>query len=126
MPGTRVPKAKPPVDQLRAFALAFPEATEDFPWGERAFKVRGKIFATASEGPEGVVFSFKLPQANLYALSLPFTEPTGYGLGKHGWVTARFAPKAPLPLNLLQDWIEESYRTVAPKALVRQRDQSTR
>src|SRR5438270_13004589 len=28
--------------QLRTRALAFPEATEDFPWGERAIKVRRK------------------------------------------------------------------------------------
>ena len=29
---------------LRDRALAYPDATEDFPWGERAIKVRGKTF----------------------------------------------------------------------------------
>jgi hypothetical protein len=29
---------------LRDYALGFPEATEDFPWGERAIKVKGKVF----------------------------------------------------------------------------------
>ena len=29
---------------LRQLALAFPEAREDFPWGERVMKVRDKVF----------------------------------------------------------------------------------
>ncbi len=29
---------------LRKFALAFPEATEDMPWGHHAIKVKGKSF----------------------------------------------------------------------------------
>src|ERR1700704_356739 len=30
--------------QLREHAMAKPEATEHFPWGERAIKVNGKVF----------------------------------------------------------------------------------
>jgi hypothetical protein len=29
---------------LREFALKFPETHEDFPWGHRALKVKGKVF----------------------------------------------------------------------------------
>ena len=29
---------------LRRAALAYPETTEDFPWGHRALKVKGKVF----------------------------------------------------------------------------------
>lgn len=29
---------------LRAHALAYPETHEDFPWGERAWKVKKKVF----------------------------------------------------------------------------------
>ena len=29
---------------LRKCALAYPDAREDFPWGESAFKVNGKVF----------------------------------------------------------------------------------
>ena len=53
-------------------------------------------------------------------LSLPFTEPTGYGLDRGSWVTVR--PPDDTPTELLIDWIEESYRTVAPRALVTQLD----
>ena len=52
-----------------------------------------------------------------FALEYPFTQPTGYGLGKSGWVTASFAPKEKPPLDVLEAWITESYRAVAPKKL---------
>ena len=54
-----------------------------------------------------------------FALDLPFTAPTGYGLGKSGWVTATFGPKDKPPLDYLRHWIAESYRAVAPKKLLK-------
>jgi hypothetical protein len=56
------------------------------------------------------------------ALDLPFTEPTGYGLARSGWVTASFAPGERVPLGILEQWVEESYRAVAPKRLSAQLD----
>ena len=52
------------------------------------------------------------------ALSFPFASPTEYGLAKSGWVTARFAAKVNVPIELLAQWIDESYRAIAPKKLV--------
>ena len=40
------------VQQLRKFALGYPEAVEDFPWGDRTIKVRGKIFAFLGQGDD--------------------------------------------------------------------------
>ena len=102
---------------LRTAALAYPDATEAFPWGERAFKVRGKAFLFMRATDDEVSMSFKLPASSAAALLLPFAEPTGYGLGKSGWVTAKFAGKRKAPLSLLKEWIDESYRAVAPKKL---------
>jgi predicted DNA-binding protein (MmcQ/YjbR family) len=51
------------------------------------------------------------------ALDLPFADPTAYGLGKSGWVTARFERPSDVPLQLLRAWIAESYRAIAPKKL---------
>ena len=69
--------------------------------------------------PDGrLALSVKLPESQTVALMLRFTEPTGYGLGKSGWVTARFGAKEKPPEDLLREWIEESYRAVAPKKLV--------
>ena len=46
-----------------------------------------------------------------------FAEPIGYGLGRSGWITARF-PKGETPdLDLMKRWIAESYRAIAPKKL---------
>jgi predicted DNA-binding protein (MmcQ/YjbR family) len=110
-------KARKDADGLRRFALTFPEAHEDHPWGEVAIKVGKKVFVFLGTGEDGVSLSVKLKESQLAALDLPFCAPTGYGLGKSGWVTARFAPAARVPLALLKEWIEESYHQVAPKKL---------
>jgi hypothetical protein len=68
----------------------------------------------------GFGLSVKLPSSGMVALSLSFARPTGYGLGRAGWVSAEFGPKEDIPLPMLRDWIAESYRAVAPKTLVRQ------
>lgn len=64
-------------------------------------------------------FSGKLPRSKETALNESFTEPTHYGLGRHGWVTANFTVDAP-NVSALKAWIEESYRAVAPKKLQKQ------
>ena len=103
---------------LRDFALDYPGAHEAFPWGERVVKVKGKVFLFLGGKDEDLSLSVKLPSSGLIALGLPFASPTGYGLGKSGWVTARFGPKEKPPLEVLRAWIDESYRAVAPKKLV--------
>lgn len=106
---------------LRAYALKYPESHEDFPWGERCIKVKGKGFLFMRAGKDEVSLSVKLPQSRDIAVDLPFTEPTHYGMGKHGWVTAHVTPKN-VALDLLKAWIDESYRAVAPKKIVKELD----
>jgi predicted DNA-binding protein (MmcQ/YjbR family) len=103
--------------KLREFGMSFPEATEEFPWGHRALKVKGKTFVFLALEEDVLSLSMKLPASGVAALILPFASPTGYGLGKSGWVTARFAPGEEIPLELLEEWIDESYRAIAPKKL---------
>ena len=103
--------------QLREFALSFPETVEEFPWGHSAFKVKGKSFAFMSNEKGELTMSCKLPQSRDIALDLDFTEPTHYGLGKSGWVTATVRKGADVPIELLKDWMRESYRAIAPKKL---------
>src|SRR5690349_22430771 len=107
--------AHPAEAALRAHALSFPEVKEDFPWGESAFKVKGKVFLFMRASVEGLGLSVKLPVTNERALANSFAEPTGYGLGKSGWVSARFAPGERVPTDLIKTWIDESFRAVAPK-----------
>lgn len=105
-----------PFAALRAWGLALPEATEDFPWGHTALKVRGKIFVSLDE-QDGFGMTVKLPVSRDFALVFDFAAPAGYGLGRSGWISCRFAAGEEIDLDLLKRWIAESYRAVAPKKL---------
>jgi predicted DNA-binding protein (MmcQ/YjbR family) len=105
-------------DELRAFGLRYPGAHTKSPWpGHLDLAVKDKTFAYLSLAGEPLKISCKLPLSAEAALSLPFTEPTPYGLGKSGWVTANFPDDAPVPVELLREWIDESYRAQAPKRM---------
>jgi predicted DNA-binding protein (MmcQ/YjbR family) len=116
--GTGAPNKKlaPIAKKLRDYALAFPETTEAFPWGESAFKVKGKTFVFMRADPADLSFSVKLSKSRQKALALPGSEPTHYGLGAKGWVTLR--PNAKTSLDLLLTFVEESYRAIAPKRVL--------
>jgi predicted DNA-binding protein (MmcQ/YjbR family) len=116
------PSLKKPAAALRTAALALPEAWEDFPWGDQAFKVGKKVFAFMHANQERLAMSIKLPHSADVALNLPFAEPTGYGLGKAGWVSVRFPVGEPVPVPFLVELLHESYRAVAPKKLSKQLD----
>ncbi|MEK6371314.1 MAG: MmcQ/YjbR family DNA-binding protein [Acidobacteriota bacterium] len=105
---------------LRDAALCYPGTDEHFPWGETAIKVKGKTFLFMRSADDELSLSVKLPQSREDALALPFTEPTHYGLGKSGWVTSSFKRDDEVPVGVLKDWIDESYRAVAPKKLLAQ------
>lgn len=98
--------------------MRYPGVTEDFPWGERALKIKGKVFVFMRLSDSTLSFSVKLPQSRDMAVDLPWAEPTGYGLGQHGWVSATVDLKKKPPLDLIKAWIDESFRAVAPKKLV--------
>jgi predicted DNA-binding protein (MmcQ/YjbR family) len=108
-----VPDPRP---KLASFALELPGAHEDFPWGERVVKVGGKIFVFLG-GARSI--TVKLQESRPHALSVDGAEPTGYGLGRAGWVTV---PVKGISVATLRDWVEESYRIVAPKRLVAELD----
>lgn len=111
-------KNPPPLEkELRRIAMTYPEVREEFPWGERAFKVAKKVFVFLGSDGKDVSMSVKLPESNEMALQFPFAEPTHYGLGKSGWVTLSFGPGDEVPMFLLEGWIGESYRAVAPRKL---------
>src|SRR5687768_7098849 len=105
-------------DAVARMAAAFPDTREDNPWGHRAFKVRGKTFLFLSTDGGSLNLSVKLPTSGVLALALPFTEPTHYGLGKSGWVSAQFKSGEHVPLEMIGEWLHESYAAIAPKKLV--------
>jgi predicted DNA-binding protein (MmcQ/YjbR family) len=120
LPATNAdPKLRAAEDRLREVMLALPEATEDFPWGHRSGKVKGKMFAILVLEDSGLTVTTKLPDSNEAALMLPFTAPTGYGMGKSGWVTSTFKSGDAVPVELLSQWIHESFRAVAPQKVLK-------
>ena len=103
---------------FRECAMGYPDVIEDHPWGESAFKVNKKVFLFMSLH-EGVLrLTTKLPKSRRKALKLPFATPTGYGLGKSGWITSAFERGDDVPTDTLTDWIDESFRTIAPRKIV--------
>jgi predicted DNA-binding protein (MmcQ/YjbR family) len=109
------------LQELRAFGLAYPGAHTKSPWpGHLDLAVNDKTFAYLSLEGEPFGISCKLPQSAEVALMLPFCEPAAYGLGKSGWVSAKFPENKALPVDMLKEWIDESYRAQAPKKLLKQ------
>lgn len=107
-------------ESLEEYGLGFPEAWPDTPWGDRVVKVGRKIFLFVS-GPDAdrAVVTVKVPDSREHALSFPEAFPTRYGLGKHGWVTIFVDTVPDEERDVLMDFVEESYRAVATKSLVR-------
>jgi len=111
------------LDELEQFALALPEAWADTPWGDRVVKVAKKIFVfLSSEGSDRPGLTVKLPESHDHGLSFEGAVLPGYGLGKHGWVTIYVDGVPKHERDVLFDFVEESYRAVAPKTLVKRLD----
>lgn len=112
--------------KVRAFALGLPGAVEEFPWGESVAKVNAKVFVFfgVDDGshPLGVTVKLKDEAAHAHALTFPGAEPAGYGLGRAGWVRIPLPERGAPAADLLCDWVEESYRAIAPKRLTAQLD----
>ncbi|MGD9796192.1 MAG: MmcQ/YjbR family DNA-binding protein [Acidimicrobiia bacterium] len=104
--------------RLLDFALSLPGAWQDEPWaGDVVAKVGTKIFVFFG-GDDGEAISVKLDESHAMASAVPGAKPTGYGLGKHGWVLVPITgPDAP-ELTVIEDWIEESYAARATKKLI--------
>ncbi|WP_151480424.1 MmcQ/YjbR family DNA-binding protein [Streptomyces albicerus] len=113
-------------EKVREFALGLPGAAEEFPWGETVAKVNKKVFVFlgVSDGsyPMGLTVKLKDEVAHAHAMTAPGAEPAGYGLGKAGWVSIPLEQNGAPAAELLCDWVEESYRTIAPKKLIAELD----
>jgi hypothetical protein len=105
----------PTADDLRAIALALPEATEQVTWETHpTFRVRGKIFAILSEdGESATLKATREEQAALLALDPETFSPASH-VGRFGWVAVRLASVDP---GHLEDLLSEAWSRAAPKRL---------
>jgi predicted DNA-binding protein (MmcQ/YjbR family) len=88
--------------------------------GEPTFRVGGKNFVFAS--PDASSISVKLPKEEAAAVigTDPHVVPTGYGLGRHGWVSVTLGSRTSRARWVeVEEWIRTSYTLIAPKRLAR-------
>jgi hypothetical protein len=116
--GERRAQSNRRLQSLRALALQYPEAEEGIACvgtalEKRTIKVRKKAFLFLGVADAMIKLADLLPEA----AALAAKDPERCKAGAHGWVTVKFDEKQP-PTELLARWIDESYRLLAPKALV--------
>lgn len=89
--------------------------------GEPTFRVGGKNFVFAS--PDAETISVKLPRDEAAAVIATDAQavPTGYGLGRHGWVSISLGRHpSPARWQEVEEWVRTSYSLIAPRRLARQ------
>jgi predicted DNA-binding protein (MmcQ/YjbR family) len=130
-----VGRAKDAESSLIAFAASLPGAWEDHPrpegrhrhrrwvWDHRVMKVGRKVFAffgSAATSPDTLSLSTKLPISAEMALTLPYTQLAGHGLGKAGWIQSRLTDGDEIDEETFRAWIVQSYKAVATKKLIKE------
>lgn len=103
---------------LRALAMRYPETTEGTSCTKAAFKVRTKSFLFLEEKEDSWNLMLKLDESLDEAELLAEKQPDNYSVGKHGWTTLRFPSGKGPPVKLLDRWVDESFRLLAPRKLV--------
>lgn len=109
--------------RLQRIATQLPEAerVDITEWGDHpSSRVRGKNFVFCDA--EARHLSLKLPRAEAEAVLAtdPAATPTGYGLGRHGWIDVSSPANAgPERWRQIAEWVRTSYTLVAPKRLSR-------
>ena len=113
------PKDNAVTTRIRAHALRYPGTSEKGVCVNRAIQAGTKSFVFMGVKPTGH-YDFRLKLADSYseAESLAEEHPDRYVPGKHGWTHVKYGPKDKPPRGLLERWVDESYRLIAPKKLV--------
>ena len=109
-----------PLPQLRKLCLALPEATEKEAWGQPTFRVRNKMFAMYSQNHhgDGIIAVHCKAEPGVQDMLIQ-TDPTRFYkppyVGPSGWIGVRL--DTAVDWDELQDFLEDSYRLVAPRKL---------
>jgi predicted DNA-binding protein (MmcQ/YjbR family) len=101
------------VEEIRAYCLGFPQATENLQWGDDlCFKIRGKIFAIVDLDNPRLCFKCT-PETFADLTEREDIHPAPY-VGRYKWVMLDRLDA--LPDGELRDFIRQSYAMVAAKA----------
>jgi predicted DNA-binding protein (MmcQ/YjbR family) len=89
--------------------------------GEPTFRVNDKTFVFTNPEASGITVKLSKEEAAAVVASDGHAEPTGYGLGRHGWVSIDLAGRvSEQRWREVEEWVRTSYTLVAPKRLARQ------
>ena len=112
------------MDRLERIVADLPECqrVDIEAWdGEPTFRVRGKNFVFTDREATSVTVKLPKEEAAAVVATDPAAEPTGYGLGRHGWVSIAVGEDVdPERWAQVTEWVRTSYTLVAPKTLARQ------
>ena len=89
--------------------------------GEPTFRVNGKNFVFCDESAGHLTVKLSREEAAAVVATDPHVEPSGYGLGRHGWISVALerSPATDDRWTLVEEWVRTSYTLVAPRRLAR-------
>jgi predicted DNA-binding protein (MmcQ/YjbR family) len=109
--------------RLEAIVARLPEAerVDIEEWGDHpTFRVNGKNFVFCDQAATNLSLKLTKDEAAAVVASDPHVDPTGYGLGRHGWISLTLEEGASDERwQEVEEWVRTSYTLVAPKRLAR-------
>lgn len=113
------------LERLRRICLGLPEATEKETWGDPTWRVRDRIFAMQKGNVEGGRPSVWLKAADGVQGVLVGAGPDRFFVppyvGHKGWIGVHLDGRG-VDWDEVADFVEDSYRLVAPKRLAARLD----
>lgn len=105
--------------RLENYALSFPETGAGQSCKNTAIKARKKSFVFLWADDSRCEVMLKLKDSLGEAQALAQAQPEICSVGKTQWVTLKLTSQDQVAVETLEGWIEESFRTLAPKTLVK-------
>lgn len=107
-----------PAEVIRKLALTYPETVEGSSCNKLSFKAGKKAFLYLGLTEEGYNVMLKLVDSYEEAEALAEKQPDHYRPGSNGWIQMEFSCGQSAPAGVMKRWIEESFRSLAPRKIV--------
>jgi predicted DNA-binding protein (MmcQ/YjbR family) len=111
------------MEKLEEIVSHLPEAVrvDIEAWGgEPTFRVNGKNFVFTNSAATSLSLKLSVEEAQAVVATDSEAVPTGYGLGRSGWVTVAVGARASKGRwREIEEWVRTSYTLVAPKKLAK-------
>ncbi|MFK7802037.1 MAG: hypothetical protein AB8G95_10420 [Anaerolineae bacterium] len=98
-----------PTEPMRMKASLYPSVDEGTACTQSSFKANKQGFLYIGKQGGRYKAMFKLKKSIIEADDLAAQTPADFQVGNTGWVTARFTAEEPMPTQLWEKWLDESY-----------------